>query len=107
MLPEPASAILRTEWDSLSRSAANHFSREIEAAMDKHAGEAQGALALASAPSGTGSGGHEPPDPKLKRSTMTRLGQVLRNEYAPLMQEPIPEALLALLNPGADTKPSN
>jgi hypothetical protein len=50
--------------------------------MGEEAKEVQGALALASAPSGSGGGVRRPTDPKLKRSTMIRLGQVLRTEYA-------------------------
>ncbi|QRM34952.1 hypothetical protein JO965_42595 (plasmid) [Microvirga sp. VF16] len=74
--------------------------------MGEDAPETQGALALASAPGGTG-GGRRPPDPKLKRSTMTRLGQVLRSEYASVIKEPVPDALLALLQPGQDpSRPS-
>jgi Anti-sigma factor NepR len=72
--------------------------------MGEEATEVQGALALASAPSGTGGSGRRPPDPKLKRSTMIRLGQVLRSEYASVIQEPIPEALLALLSMESDEK---
>ncbi|WP_410055076.1 NepR family anti-sigma factor [Microvirga sp. Mcv34] len=33
---------------------------------------------------------------------MTRLGQVLRSEYASVIKEPVPDALLALLQPGQD-----
>lgn len=72
--------------------------------MGEEAPEVQGTLALASAPSGTGGGGRRPPDPRLKRSTMTRLGQVLRSEYASVIQEPIPGSLLALLNIKGDRK---
>jgi hypothetical protein len=59
--------------------------------MGEEAKEVQGALALASAPSGSGGGDRRPSDPKLKRSTMIRLGQVLRTEYASVIQGPIQE----------------
>jgi hypothetical protein len=64
----------------------------------------QGALALASAPSGTGGEGPPPSDPGLKASTMRRLGDILRADYARLVQEPVPEALLAVLGLGNDPR---
>jgi hypothetical protein len=65
--------------------------------MDAEDAKVEGAPALASVPGGNG-GGRRPPDPKLKRSGMTRMGQGLRTMYDPFMREPIPEHLLALLN---------
>jgi hypothetical protein len=66
--------------------------------------EVQGALALASAPSGTGGEGPPPSDPGLKSSTMRRLGEILRADYAQLVQEPVPDALLAVLGLGNGPK---
>jgi hypothetical protein len=62
--------------------------------------EVQRTLALASAPSGTGGEGPPHSVPGLKASTMRRLGDVLRADYAKLVQEPVPEALLAVLGLG-------
>lgn len=59
--------------------------------------DAQGALALALSPGGTGGEGPPPSDPGLKGSTMRRLGDVLRADYAQIVKEPVPEALLAVL----------
>lgn len=72
--------------------------------MDEVAAELQGPVALASAPGGTG--GHRPLDPRLKRTALDRLGQVLRNDYVSVVQEPVPEALLALLKPRLETPQS-
>ena len=66
--------------------------------------DTQGALALASSPSGTGGEGPPPSDPGLKGSTMRRLGDILRADYAQIVQEPVPEALLAVLGLASDPR---
>jgi hypothetical protein len=69
--------------------------------MDEEDAMVEGAVALASAAGGSG-GGRRPPDPKLKRSSMNRIGQVLRTMYDPFMREPVPAHLLALLKSTGD-----
>jgi hypothetical protein len=71
--------------------------------MDAEDAKVEGALALASTAGGSG-GGRRPPDPKLKRSSMIRIGQGLRTMYDPSMHEPLPEHLLALLRSPSDEK---
>jgi hypothetical protein len=71
--------------------------------MDEEDAMVEGAVALASAAGGSG-GGRRPPDPKLRRSSMVRIGQGLRAMYDPIMREPVPAHLLALLNATGDEK---
>jgi hypothetical protein len=73
--------------------------------MEAEEATVEGARALASAAGGSG-GGRQPPDPKLKRSSMNRIGQVLRTVYDPIMREPVPAHLLALLKATGDAKGS-
>lgn len=61
----------------------------------------EGRLALASA-TGGGSGDGIPPEPKLDRSSRTRIGQGLRAMYDDLIREPLPEHFLELLNSAVD-----
>jgi hypothetical protein len=71
--------------------------------MEAEEATVEGALALASAAGGSGGGGR-PPDPKLKRSSMNRIGQVLRTMYDPFVHEPLPEHLMALLRLPSDER---
>jgi hypothetical protein len=69
--------------------------------MDAEDGKVESALALAAA-AGRSGGSRRPPDPKLRRSNLNRIGQVLRAEDNPIMRVPVPEHLLALLKSTAD-----
>jgi hypothetical protein len=71
--------------------------------MHEHDTRIAGSLALAVGGSGSG-GDSTTPEPKLNSSTQNQIGQGLRVMYDDLLQGPIPEHLLALLDQDAGPK---